>query len=744
MRKKVSVGLLIGMLLFNISMGYMSDRRVFHLPQEENPADKAEEGLESDQDVFNEDNMSALLRDDCQEIVIEEGIVYENAVVYEGAGQGFFSSGDAALDAEEIGTMLLHVLESKAAQDCRETFDNDTFFREFQNQGWEQLEAGWMTNGYYDCYYTYITEPQGYVGYTYYIYPDFDRMGVETAKAVTFRCLVNAASRKLCDTKLELQDISRTEYDSLREGKWDRTVFVKDGEIVEGGGWIIIPGQETGEENKYLNSYEDMGSEQLVDLLREDLENGDLEEGETSQYLMEKDGAGLSDMNGEVRETIEDGWTLSDKYDFYYIYQNEKAGTVHYRYYFYWSNPEAEHEKVLVTDAWITQSRIEEMEHRWFLTDRHSRAEVLSEQEIGKDRYEWAVVKPLLGVDWTDSDILMQGHTITPQDSARGWEFAIADVDFDEKPEMLITFTSNHCGGNSLYIYKQEDGTVFSYADTIATPERYMLVGIDYKKISPYLEIELMDAYVNDNQEYRYLSLDCSRFGGDIHGGIDTVILYETALGTGKEPKELARIEYCGPDQRKEMYFQGERVYEAGRLRDLLADYMDGYAKAEISYRVAEKTFARDIVGWSEAEREKENRELERAVKEAGVFMTEEEFDKVMQCLDEQVPEIFGEWADYVEEKTGGEAHMMAMVRGGHFPDAVYRDYEETEYLGEYYLVYVGESYEDHTANWDWFYVSEDFDEVLWYDVVMGEDSEYPVLYLDEWRRSERYRELDW
>ena len=725
MRKGINVGLLMGMLLLVFSAGCIKDHEAFRLtPEAEKP--------------------SALLRDDCREIVIEEGLVYEDAVVYECSGQSPFSSGDAALDGEEIGRMVLDALEGRDVEWCREAFEGENFFREFRNQGWEQLEAGWTANGYYDCYYSYVTKPQGYVGYTFYIYPDFDRMGVEMAGAVTFRCLVNAGSRKLCDTKLTLQDISRTEYESLREGKWDRTTFVKDGEIVEGGGWIIIPEQNTGERNQSLYTYEDMGSEQLVDLLRSDLGDGDLENGRTSRHLTEKDGAELSDMNGEVREMIEAGWTLSDKYDFYYIYQNERAGTVRYRYYFYWENPEAEHEKVLVTDAWITQNRIEELEHHWFLTDRHNRREALPEQDIRQDRFEWAVVKPLLGVDWTDSEILMQEHTIMPQDSAQGWEFAIADVDFDGMPEMLITFTSNHCGGNSLYIYKQGDGTVFSYADTIATPERYMLVGIDYKKISPYLDIELMDAYVNANQEYRYLSLDCSSFGGDIHGGMDTVILYETALGTDKAPKELARIEYCGPDQRKEMYFQGKRVYEAGRLRDLLADYMDGYAEAEIHYCVAEKAFARDIVGRSEEEREKENRELERAVKEAGVFMTEEEFDKIMQCLDQQVPEIFGEWADYVEEKSGGEAHMMAMIRGGHFPDAVYRDYQETEYLGEYYLVYVGESYEDHTANWDWFYVSEDFDEVLWYDVVMGEDSEYPVLYLDEWRRSERYRKLEW
>ena len=72
-------------------------------------------------------------------------------------------------------------------------------------------------------------------------------------------------------------------------------------------------------------------------------------------------------------------------------------------------------------------------------------------------------------------------------------------------------------------------------ADTIATPEHCMLSGINYKEISPYMDIELMDAYMNRNGEYRYLSLDYSLFGGDIHGGIDTVVLYETDLGTGSQ-----------------------------------------------------------------------------------------------------------------------------------------------------------------------------------------------------------------
>ena len=109
--------------------------------------------------------------------MIDRGIVYEDDVFYEFGGEGVFASGDAALDAEEIGTRILNVLERKAVQDCREVFSDDAFFGEFQQQDWGQLEAGWTANRYYDCYYTYVTESQGYVGYTYYIYPDFDRMG---------------------------------------------------------------------------------------------------------------------------------------------------------------------------------------------------------------------------------------------------------------------------------------------------------------------------------------------------------------------------------------------------------------------------------------------------------------------------------------------------------------------------------------------------------------------------------------
>lgn len=122
------------------------------------------------------------------------------------------------------------------------------------------------------------------------------------------------------------------------------------------------------------------------------------------------------------------------------------------------------------------------------------------------------------------------------------------------------------------------------------------------------------------------------------------------------------------------------------------------------------------------------------------VAMSEEIFDKTMRYLEEQVPEIFGEWAEYVTDQSEGKAHIFAMPASDLEPDDVYRDYEGTEYLGKYHLVYVGESWEDHNALWAYFYVSENFDEVLWYDITMTE--EYPVLYLDEWRESDWYPEL--
>ncbi|MDE7198259.1 MAG: hypothetical protein K2O15_05180 [Lachnospiraceae bacterium] len=137
-----------------------------------------------------------------------------------------------------------------------------------------------------------------------------------------------------------------------------------------------------------------------------------------------------------------------------------------------------------------------------------------------------------------------------------------------------------------------------------------------------------------------------------------------------------------------------------------------------------------------------EGQEEQEAQEQSDMLMSGEEFDRITKCLDEQVPEIWNEWSVYVEDTSEGEAYLYESM-AGYSPKDVYRDYEKTEYLGKYYLVYVGEIFEDHSVNLAYFYVSENCDEVIWSDNVQGKDSEYPVLYLDEWRNSDFYPKLD-
>ena len=100
--------------------------------------------------------------------------------------------------------------------------------------------------------------------------------------------------------------------------------------------------------------------------------------------------------------------------------------------------------------------------------------------------------------------------------------------------------------------------------------------------------------------------------------------------------------------------------------------------------------------------------------------------EDVEEYLWEQVPEM-KEYGEYIREVSEGQADLMI---------SVYMDLEAISRDGEkqYYSVYVGESWEDHTVNWDWFYVREDLEEILWYSII---DNIY--LSLEEWRSSEYY-----
>lgn len=85
---------------------------------------------------------------------------------------------------------------------------------------------------------------------------------------------------------------------------------------------------------------------------------------------------------------------------------------------------------------------------------------------------------------------------------------------------------------------------------------------------------------------------------------------------------------------------------------------------------------------------------------------------------------------NYIYQKSNKEAFMLVEC------DLTLHkvDFEGTE--DEYYLVYVGEQYNERKVNWCCFYVSKNLDKILSYDIVEGE-----AYSLSEWRETEIYSE---
>ena len=163
-------------------------------------------------------------------------------------------------------------------------------------------------------------------------------------------------------------------------------------------------------------------------------------------------------------------------------------------------------------------------------------------------------IDSFLKYDWTSQEVLME-HEIEPEDSGRGWYFWLADIN-------------------------------------------------------------LISAYKNPSGEYRYLTLDDGIHGGNIYGNWGYIALYATSLADGEMPVKVAEINYVRPEQTREMYFMGERVYEIGNLQNMLALYMEDYEEVEINKIPIQKHFTRDIVGTDESNQRKELQELYDAIRE--------------------------------------------------------------------------------------------------------------------------------
>lgn len=132
--------------------------------------------------------------------------------------------------------------------------------------------------------------------------------------------------------------------------------------------------------------------------------------------------------------------------------------------------------------------------------------------------------------------------------------------------------------------------------------------------------------------------------------------------------------------------------------------------------------------------------ETEEIVETEEIENIGDKVSKIGECLSEQVPEI-ADWEEYVARKSEGKAFLYQSYNN--VEEDVYRDGEGSEYLGKYYLAYVGESWDDHSVMWSCFYVSVNYDEVLWKDAWRLKGSEHETYTLEEWRNSPWYPSTD-
>lgn len=562
-----------------------------------------------------------LFREEYVEKVIEEGLVYQRKYLWssldtEGTSgkddSSFPASGDMALSGERLGEILITLLESRGEKtdEYRELFKDENTFLQFQESGRSRLETDWKANRYYDCYFIDTFEETGCVEFLYNIYPDYEKMDTDQASAVTLRCSVDVHDGKLSGASMETCPMPMEEYHEARTWTGQRIVLME-----KGGSGIIgydtvtlpIPGEQGRERTPEELRTDILGKRLIADLDAKALENGEIKE-----LLAEERAEWLTDIADRMEEELETGWKIREDYDCYYYIHDRRAERVHYRYYFYFDKQGMKTRKALALDLLISKDGIETMKEHWFMTEPDT-VQMAGQPASGKPS---TVISPFLTFDWTADDVLMS-HSISPEDSARGWEFSLADADFDGGPEMLVTFTANHCGGNSLYIYKQDGNEVSSLADTYATFEEDVAVYIEnYGRISPYLDVELLDVYVDADGGYKYLSLDYSLFGGDERGGYGNLVLYATTLCDDSGPLRVMEFNFNCPGEEREIYFLGDRVYELGRLRDLLAEYMDGYTKMEMELKTSEVIFPREIIAMDETEKRQWLEELYESLRD--------------------------------------------------------------------------------------------------------------------------------
>lgn len=109
-----------------------------------------------------------------------------------------------------------------------------------------------------------------------------------------------------------------------------------------------------------------------------------------------------------------------------------------------------------------------------------------------------------------------------------------------------------------------------------------------------------------------------------------------------------------------------------------------------------------------------------------------EEFSEqqIEKYLRKELPELV-EYEQYIKKKSNEQAFMIIENMG------IYEEILKKESGNGFFLIYVGEKWDDHKVNWDYFLVEDSLEDIFFFDMTNN-----VILTLDEWRKSEYYREL--
>ena len=240
------------------------------------------------------------------------------------------------------------------------------------------------TGEMYDCY--YIDEIKlGYVSFDYYFYPDYTAMGVEEANVAVVSCTIRIAEGDIYGCGLTVFPMTQSEYEAAKERRGSEMLLLVDsGEVLSGSEAVAIPlpneplvymplsEYQVKEEAAEHYARETMGElwgfqdaadvvSYLGDKFLHDFDARDIHNGEIDEMCLRDNWQELDVIEDYI---LDEGWTPDRRYDCCYILENECAGCMHLRYYFYFRETDEMNQrsgKAAVVDVYLSEEGIEDI-----------------------------------------------------------------------------------------------------------------------------------------------------------------------------------------------------------------------------------------------------------------------------------------------------------------------------------------------------------------------------------------------